>query len=46
METEKEIKELEENLKYIEVKEMSKKNRIILFFVIIAFILFSLWWEF
>ena len=46
METEKEIKELEEDLGNLDVKELSKKTRTILFLVIIGVILFSLWWEF
>ncbi len=46
METKKEIKQLEKDLKHLEVKELSLKKRIIVFLLIIGFMLFSLWWEF
>jgi len=46
METEQELKQLKEDLKNVEVKELSLKWRIILFLGMIGFILFNLWMEF
>ena len=43
METEKEIKQLEEDLKNLEVKEISLAWRIVMLLLIVGFILFSLW---
>ena len=45
METEEEIKQLEEDLKHLDVKELSTKSKLLLFLLLIGYILFSLWWD-